>query len=97
VTFPRKTGPARRPVERLIPNPRLKLLDQCREVMRFKHYSYRTEQAYGEWIVRYAIRVIRGQFLWVAFSLHSLTADFTDSTSSDPCHPRNPWSNPPGS
>jgi integron integrase len=44
---------ASQPMERLVPNPKLKLLDQCREVMRFKHYSYRTEQTYSEWIVRY--------------------------------------------
>lgn len=26
----------------LVPNPKSKLADQCREVLRFKHYSYRT-------------------------------------------------------
>jgi len=36
-----------------LPNPNLKLLDQCREVLRFRHYSYRTEQTYVEWIQRY--------------------------------------------
>src|SRR5712692_1194600 len=30
-----------------------KLLDQVREVIRMKHYSIRTEQAYIEWIKRY--------------------------------------------
>jgi len=30
-----------------------KLLDQVREVIRMKHYSIRTEQAYVEWIKRY--------------------------------------------
>jgi integron integrase len=30
-----------------------KLLDQVREVCRFKHYSIRTEQAYVDWIKRY--------------------------------------------
>ena len=29
--------------ERFIPNPKLKLLEQVSEVMRFKHYSIRTE------------------------------------------------------
>jgi hypothetical protein len=29
-----------------IPNPKLKLLDQVSEVMRFKHYSIRTETTY---------------------------------------------------
>jgi hypothetical protein len=28
----------------IVPNPKLKLLDQVREVMRLKHYSIRTEQ-----------------------------------------------------
>jgi hypothetical protein len=34
------------------PNPKLKLLDQVREVMRLKRYSIRTEAAYCEWIRR---------------------------------------------
>ncbi len=29
----------------------MKLLDQVRQVLRLKHYSYRTEQAYFYWIV----------------------------------------------
>src|SRR2546422_9998947 len=36
-----------------IPNPKLKLLDQVSEVMRFKHYSIRTETSYRDWIKRY--------------------------------------------
>jgi hypothetical protein len=36
-----------------LPNPKLKLLDQCREVLRFHHYAYRTEQTYLDWIQRY--------------------------------------------
>jgi len=32
--------------ETVIPNPKLKLLDQMREVMRLKHYSIRTERTY---------------------------------------------------
>ena len=35
------------------PNPELKLMDQVREVMRFNHYKYRTEQTYCDWIVQY--------------------------------------------
>ena len=31
----------------------MKLLDQVREVIRKKHYSIRTEQAYVDWIRRY--------------------------------------------
>jgi len=34
----------------LIPNPKARLLDQVREVMRFHHYSLRTEEAYLQWI-----------------------------------------------
>jgi hypothetical protein len=36
-----------------IPNPKSRLLDQVREVMRFRHYSIRTEQAYIQWIKQY--------------------------------------------
>ena len=39
--------------ESVIPNPKLKLLDQVREVMRLKHYSLRTERSYTDWIRRY--------------------------------------------
>lgn len=35
------------------PNPKLKLLDQVREVLRLKHYSLRTEQSYVHWIKRF--------------------------------------------
>jgi integron integrase len=37
----------------ITPNPKLKLLDQVREVMRLKHYSLRTERAYCDWIRRF--------------------------------------------
>ena len=37
----------------VIANPKSKLLDQLREVMRVKHYSLRTEEAYGQWVRRY--------------------------------------------
>ena len=37
----------------ITPNPKLKLLDQVREVMRLKHYSICTERAYCDWIRRY--------------------------------------------
>ena len=36
--------------ELVIPNPKLKLMDQVREVLRVKHYAIRTEQAYCDWI-----------------------------------------------
>jgi len=35
------------------PNPRLNLMDQVREVLRYHHYAYRTEQTYCKWILRY--------------------------------------------
>ena len=41
--------------ESVIPNPKLKLLDQVREVMRLKRYSLRTETTYREWIRRYIL------------------------------------------
>jgi integron integrase len=46
---------ASEPLEGFIPNPKLKLLDQVSEVMRFKHYSIRTEQSYREWIKRFIL------------------------------------------
>jgi Phage integrase, N-terminal SAM-like domain len=30
-------------------------LDQVRDALRLKHYSYRTEQAYAGWITRYVL------------------------------------------
>ena len=35
------------------PNPKLKLMEQVREVLRYHHYAYRTEQTYRHWIGRY--------------------------------------------
>ena len=35
------------------PDPKLKLMDQVRQVLRYHHYAYRTEQTYGDWIIRY--------------------------------------------
>jgi len=46
------SGPAKG-WELVIPNPKLKLMDQVREVLRVKHYAIRTEQAYCDWIRRY--------------------------------------------
>jgi len=37
----------------VIANPKAKLLDQSREVLRVKHYSLRTEEAYVLWVRRY--------------------------------------------
>jgi integron integrase len=38
---------------RLIVNPKAKLFDQVRDVMRFHHYSLRTEKTYTQWIRRF--------------------------------------------
>lgn len=35
------------------PDPELKLMDQVRQVLRYHHYAYRTEQTYRDWIIRY--------------------------------------------
>ena len=45
--------PGRVGFEAVVPNPKLKLLDQVREVLRLRHYSIRTEQSYCDWIRRY--------------------------------------------
>jgi integron integrase len=44
-----------RPKEGFLPNPKLKFVDQCREVMRFKHLSRRTEETYLQWIRRFIL------------------------------------------
>ena len=46
-------GKASVALDGFVPNPKLKLLDQVSEVMRFKHLSLRTEQAYRQWIKRF--------------------------------------------
>ncbi len=43
------------PVEGFIPNPNQPLQDQCREVMRFRRFSFRTEQTYWDWIKRFIL------------------------------------------
>ena len=49
--------------ERQIPNPKLKLREQFHEVMRFKHFSQRTEEAYWGWVVRF-LRFHRQDGVW---------------------------------
>ena len=39
----------------LVPNPKLRLRDQVHEVMRFKHYSVRTEESYWLWMRHYIL------------------------------------------
>jgi hypothetical protein len=43
------SSPGRQPLEEQCPK---KLLDQVRDAIRLKHYSYRTERAYARWIKR---------------------------------------------
>ena len=53
-TSGRPWGRRRHRTDALItPNPKLRLLDQVREVLRLKHYSIRTERSYCDWIRRY--------------------------------------------
>jgi integron integrase len=52
--FSQSVSPTRPVVcESVIPNPKLRLLDQMREVLRLKHYSIRTERSYTDWVRRY--------------------------------------------
>ena len=44
-----------RPRARFLPNPKLRFLDQCREVLRFKQMARRTEEAYVDWIRRFIV------------------------------------------
>ena len=39
--------------KKFTPDPSLKLMEQVREVLRYHHYAYRTEQTYCDWIKRY--------------------------------------------
>jgi hypothetical protein len=41
------------------PDPEARLMDQVKEVLRYHHYSYRTEITYCQWILRY----IHGNFI----------------------------------
>ena len=38
--------------ELITPNPKLKLMEQTREVLQLKHYAIRTERCYCDWIKR---------------------------------------------
>jgi integron integrase len=49
--------------EVLVPNPKGKLRDQLHEVMRFKQFSFRTEEAYWNWI-RQFLRFHRANGQW---------------------------------
>jgi integron integrase len=39
--------------EKFRPDPSLRLMEQVRQVLRYHHYAYRTEQAYCDWILRF--------------------------------------------
>lgn len=43
------------PPDRFVPNPKLRFLEQCQEVMRFQHLAIRTEQSYLDWIRRFIV------------------------------------------
>ena len=45
------------------PGSGLKLMDQVRQVLRYYHYAYRTEQTYCDWIVLEKIRRLHEQDL----------------------------------
>ena len=49
VPFPRRS------CDRFLPNPKLKFLEQCREVMRFKQLALRSEETYLQWIKRFIL------------------------------------------
>src|ERR1035437_5231249 len=51
------------PRAKLIPNPKLRLREQFHEVMRFKHFSQRTEESYWQWVVRF-IKFHRQAGVW---------------------------------
>ena len=46
---------AGRPVARFLPDPKLRFLDQYREVLRFKQMARRTEDTYVDWIRRFIV------------------------------------------
>lgn len=61
--------PFRRPLAKYVPNPKLKFLDQCEEVMRFKQLAGRTVETYGHWIKRFIKfhrqpGALAGQWIW---------------------------------
>ena len=62
-TAPNFPRPRREVREKLIPNPKLKLREQFHEVMRFKHFSQRTEDSYWQWVVRF-LRFHRSGAIW---------------------------------
>ena len=43
------------PADRFVPNPSLRFLEQCREVLRYRQMALRTEEAYVDWIRRFIV------------------------------------------
>jgi hypothetical protein len=41
--------------QRCLPTPKLRFLDQCREVMHFKQFSPRTAESHVAWIRRFIV------------------------------------------
>jgi integron integrase len=67
--MPQTISPGERPYQtrrrerpKLTPNPNARLRDQIHEVMRFLHFSERTEDTYWQWIVRF-LKFHRGKNL----------------------------------
>lgn len=58
-------GTGRRDRGLFTPNPRLKLREQVHEVMRFFHYSPRTEEVYWHWMRRFLAQVREQRGRWV--------------------------------
>jgi site-specific recombinase XerC len=49
--------------------PLKKLLDQVRDVIRVKHYSYKTEKSYVNWIKRYIFHLQNGYDIRTIYEL----------------------------
>ena len=47
--------PSHRQLGHFLPNPKLKFMEQCREVMRFKQLAHRSEETYLQWIRRFIL------------------------------------------
>jgi len=60
----RPSGSWRPPREGIVPSPKLKLADQCREVLRYRHMSLRTERTYLEWVERFVRFCRRADGSW---------------------------------
>ncbi len=43
------------PLERLVPNPKLRFLEQRRAMCRFKRFACRTAETYVQWICRFIV------------------------------------------